>query len=91
MVRKENESKFIFGTLGLFFGGFILLLSILFLWIGFEINSWGWMGIEVIGTGFDSTLLAIPILIIGIIGLTIGLPSFLVSALNLIKSLEKND
>ena len=91
MVRKENESKFIFGTLGLFFGGFILLLSILFLWIGFEINSWGWMGIETIGTGFDSTLFAIPILIIGIIGLIISLPSFLVSVLNLIKSLEKND
>ena len=44
MITKENESKFIFGTLGLFFSGFISFISIIILIIGFEINSLGVVG-----------------------------------------------
>ena len=93
MVRKENESRFIFGTLGFFFGGFILLISILFLAIGIEINSWGTFGIFefVGGNSFDSFYLAIPFLIIGLVGLVIGSSSFLLSVLNLRKSLKNDD
>ena len=58
MVSKENEYKykFIFGTLGSFFGGFISLLSILFLAVGIEINSWGILDLFgfVGGNSFDS-------------------------------------
>ena len=93
MVRKENESKFILGTLGSFFGGFISLLSILFLAIGIEINSWGILDPFgfVGGNSFDSFYLAIPFLIVGTVGLIIGSSSFLLSVLNLRKSLKNND
>ena len=93
MVRKENESKFILGTLGSFFGGFISLLSILFLAIGIEINSWGTLDpLAVVGVNsFDSFYLAIPFLIIGTVGLIMGSSSFLLSVLNLRKSLKNND
>ena len=91
MVRKENEPRFIFGTLGFFFGGFVLFLSILFLAIGIEINSWGTLDpLAVIGVNsFDSFYLAIPFLIIGLVGLIIGSSSFLLSVLSLQKSLKK--
>ena len=91
MVRKENEPRFIFGTLGFFFGGFVLFLSILFLAIGIEINSWGILDpLAVIGVNsFDSFYLAIPFLIIGLVGLIIGSSSFLLSVLSLQKSLKK--
>jgi len=93
MIAKENESRFIFGTLGLFFSGFISFISIISLIIGFEINSWGVVGeISTVGiNGLDSFFLAVPFLIIGMIGLIIGLPSFMVSILNLRKSVNKND
>ena len=91
MVRKENEPRLIFGTLGFFFGGFVLFLSILFLAIGIEINSWGILDpLAVIGVNsFDSFYLAIPFLIIGLVGLIIGSSSFLLSVLSLQKSLKK--
>ena len=93
MIAKENESRFIFGTLGLFFSGFISFISIISLIIGFEINSWGVVGeISTVGiNGLDSFFLAVPFLIIGMIGLIIGLPSFMVSILNLLKSVNKNE
>ena len=93
MITKENESRFIFGTLGLFFSGFISFISIKLLIIGFEINSWGVVGeISTVGiNGLDSFFLAVPFLIIGMIGLIIGLPSFMVSILNLRKSVNKNE
>jgi len=93
MITKENESKFIFGTLGLFFSGFISFISIIILIIGFEINSLGVVGeISTVGiNGLDSFFIAVPFLIIGMIGLIIGLPSFMVSILNLRKSVNKND
>ena len=91
MITKENESRFIFGTLGLFFSGFISFISIMSLIIGFEINSWGVVGeISTVGiNGLDSFFLAVPFLIIGMIGLIIGLHSFMVSILNLRKSVKK--
>ena len=91
MVRKENEPRLIFGTLGFFFGGFVLFLSILFLAIGIEINSWGTLDpLAVVGVNsFDSFYLAIPFLIIGLVGLIIGSSSFLLSVLSLQKSLKK--
>ena len=91
MVRKENKPRFIFDAVGFVLGGFVLFLSILFLAVGIEINSWGILDpLAVIGVNsFDSFYLAIPFLIIGLVGLIIGSSSFLVSVLSLQKSLKK--